>query len=571
MLGEIDCPATEPMGMTAQDGALWISDMASRSLLKVQPSDGSVLQKLDASGLMPTGLSWHEGVLYSADRRRDWIARRRPDSKTDLSPISYYERWATGIVHDGSSLWVVDARADELHKVDPGDGTTIESFPTPAEAPTGLTFDGEFLWIADHGTDEIYQVDRDDGSVLTTLVAPGPYPSALAVVDDTLLVADYQTQKLYRVALPDETPYVEDQERRVHVELEANYSVSGGGRVEKLTAFLALPRDIPGQHLQGELAFDPEPTRFETDQWGQKVAVFELGDIDSGQTKSVTWRGDFSLYRLRFHLRPEIVDAGTFPEETKAYLADDRKYDLESEVIGELVTKLTENETGTYAKARAIYQHLTEVITYDRSSGWNNAATVLERGTGSCSEYTFALVALLRRAGIPARYVGAVSERGGEASFDDVFHRWAEVYFPGYGWVPVDANAGQGERPGKRGHSFGGRSNRHVVTTIGGGASELLDWDYNCYATWETVGAAELERRPIARYRPLEGGEQAQPHEAPRVLAPTLTEENEQPSTNESSSSADDESGVPWLPIVLAGVFAIIGFALGRLRRETEL
>jgi transglutaminase-like putative cysteine protease len=139
------------------------------------------------------------------------------------------------------------------------------------------------------------------------------------------------------------------------------------------------------------------------------------------------------------------------------------------------VDKLTREKGVAFDRARVIFEHQAKVIAYDRSGGWNNAAAVLERGTGSCSEYTFALVSLLRRAGIPARYVGALSERGDEASFDDVFHRWAEAYFPGYGWIPLDANAAHGQPPGERAALFGGRSNGHVVTTVGGGASEYLD------------------------------------------------------------------------------------------------
>ncbi len=564
VLSEVDCPASEPMGMAERGGALWISDMAARKILKVRPTDGEVLEELDASGLMPTGLAWHDGVLFSADRRRDRIERRRPGAPNDLSPIPYYERWPSGIVHDGESLWVVDARADKLHRVDPADGTTIASFPAPAKAPTGLAFDGAYLWVADHESDELYRVDRRDGSVIAILPAPGPYPSALAVHEGDLWVADYQLGELARIELPGEVPYIEDRQRRVKVSYEVIYRVNGPGSVEDLTVFLALPREIPGQHLLSELAFDPEPARFETDRWGQKVAVVEVGTLASGRTASVRWQGDFALFRVRFQIIPEVVNAGELPPGMEPYLQDDRKYDLESEVVGDLVRELTEGERGRYRQARAIYRHLTEVITYERSSGWNNASTVLARGTGSCSEYTFALVALLRRAGVPARYVGALSERGDEASFDDVFHRWAEAYLPGYGWVPVDANAGHGELPGARGSFFGGRSNRHLVTTIGGGASELLDWTYNSHETYRTKGAPDLEVRPIARYRPLAGGPEAEPHEAPRVLAPRLT--------GEAPADSDPRRGWgarTWVLILVAAAAALaLGFFLGTRRSK---
>ena len=37
--------------------------------------------------------------------------------------------------------------------------------------------------------------------------------------------------------------------------------------------------------------------------------------------------------------------------------------------------------------------------------------------------------------------------RGDDASIDEAFHRWAQIYLPHYGWVPVDANRGDKPSP----------------------------------------------------------------------------------------------------------------------------
>ena len=72
------------------------------------------------------------------------------------------------------------------------------------------------------------------------------------------------------------------------------------------------------------------------------------------------------------------------------------------------------------------------------------ASWVFENRLGVCTEYTSLFVALARSLGIPAREVSGFAftesdlfERGWE------FHSWAEVYFPGFGWVLFDPTYGQ--------------------------------------------------------------------------------------------------------------------------------
>ncbi|HNZ20545.1 MAG TPA: transglutaminase domain-containing protein [Polyangiaceae bacterium] len=563
ILEQLPCPVEEPMGLAACDNNLFISDMATRSIVRFDPCTAQILERIPAQGFLPTGIACSQGTLFLADRRQDFMARMRLGKNDHPSPIPYYERWATGLVHDGQSLWVVDARSAKLHRIDPVDGTTIESFDAPDKHPTGIAFDGRMLWVADHGKDSLYRVDPSDGKVVTILPSPGPYPSALAMHQGSLWVADYQSQQLFRVSLPHDEPYLEDMPRRVRVSYEVVYRVRGTGAVTHLRAALAVPEELPGQHLLDKVTFEPQPTRMTMDRWGQPIALFEREELKAGTTFSIRWTGDFLLYRVRFPIDPDRVRGATLPAQLDAYLQDDKKYDLGAQSLARLVEEVTHGKTSYYDRARAIYEHLARVIKYDRSGGWNNAATVLARGTGSCSEYTFALVGMLRRAGIPARYAGAVSERGDEASFDDVYHRWAEAYMPGYGWVPMDANAGFGETPAGKAEYFGGRSNRHVVTTRGGGASEWLDWTYNNHTMYEVQGDATLEEQSLARYRPLaDTNKDPVLASAPRVNVPRLTEPIVDPPAKPTQSTSF--SGDPWMAAIALLLAAGFGIAVGR-------
>lgn len=66
---------------------------------------------------------------------------------------------------------------------------------------------------------------------------------------------------------------------------------------------------------------------------------------------------------------------------------------------------------------------------------------VFENKKGVCDELTNLFISMLRSVGIPARFISGVVYTNIGYNFGN--HGWAEVYFPGYGWVPFDVTYGQ--------------------------------------------------------------------------------------------------------------------------------
>lgn len=161
-------------------------------------------------------------------------------------------------------------------------------------------------------------------------------------------------------------------------------------------------------------------------------------------------------------------------------------------------------ETHPYWMMRAIHRYVGEQLEYEMVGGWNVAPAVLERGTGSCSEYTFVFIAMCRAAGLPARYVGGSLLRGDAASTDEAYHRWPEVYLPGYGWVPADPQAGDKEIPARIADTIGHVPPMTLVTTIGGGGSAYLGWGYNSEQAWTAEGPVEVHVETVGEWSPLE-------------------------------------------------------------------
>lgn len=239
---------------------------------------------------------------------------------------------------------------------------------------------------------------------------------------------------------------------------------AGGVRLHCL-----VPQNIANQQIL-RIVHDPPPQRFETDRWGQRIAVHSLGSIPprAGATvKMIVWA---RWADKRVEIDPaKVGPREAVPDEVRRlYLCNRTKYQITSPVIQKNVSEETAPGQNMAEAARALHRFVSERVHFDMDGEWDDAVTVLRRGTGSCSEFTFALIALCRAAGIPARYVGGTRQRvGPQAGVDLWNHRWPEVYLPNYGWVPADRDM------------FGTwRRNALILACGDGGDDTPIGWNY---------------------------------------------------------------------------------------------
>ena len=117
--------------------------------------------------------------------------------------------------------------------------------------------------------------------------------------------------------------------------------------------------------------------------------------------------------------------------------------------IRDLASELVGDNKDIYEIEYAFAEYVRKNVNYDLGSLTSNAdqksSWVLQNKRGVCDEITNLFISLNRAAGIPARFVSGVAY----TNLNDIFgknwvsHAWAEVYFPGYGWVPYDVTYGQ--------------------------------------------------------------------------------------------------------------------------------
>ncbi len=501
-------PGNFPTGLAFDGKYLWIADRKTDMLYQIDPETGAQKNKITAPGYSPTGLAWDGTHLWCVDDKEGYLYRINVETGEAERVIEAYTRNPKDICWDGELLWVVDDRLDILMSVDPEDGMMITNHDAPSGSPDGLTFDGKFLWVADRGQDMIYRVDPENGFVVAAVHSPDQYPRGLAWDGETLWNVDYQADKIYQIKIDDDQYLSKYNPKSQKLENTFDFRNYGPGLVTSLDIYIAIPENRDNQELLAPVTFDPEPTDILTDKWGQRVAHYKLDNLESGKMFRAVMTVKAKIWDIEYFIDPDEVGAlDDIPKSiTDKYLANGKKLMINDPFIQKTAKQIVGDEDNPYWIARKVFQYLTDRLSYNLKpvGGWNTALTVLKRGTASCSEYSFSLISLCRAVGLPARYVGAISLRGDDASLDDVFHRWCEVYLPNYGWIPFDANKGDKNSPAGQATGIGDIDCRYIVTTTSGGDSEFMDWTYNFNYRWTSKGKCRVYSEHYGEWQPLE-------------------------------------------------------------------
>jgi transglutaminase-like putative cysteine protease len=257
--------------------------------------------------------------------------------------------------------------------------------------------------------------------------------------------------------------------------------------VELRFAVPPLSSDLPNQDILN-INYFPDTMDFEIDEWGQTVAIYEK-TLEPGEETSAGYEVEAIVYDVTHHIDPEQVQGEIPLEILDAYTADvETMYAIYDPIIQDAVAVAVGDETNLYQKAKLLHDYVLENVDYELDYVWDPAPIILSNGSGSCSEFVFLYIALCRAAGIPARYVSATvfGNSSGPIEtlphFDDMYHRWAEVYLPGYGWVPVDVTWDDSTSSDMY---FGTTPNWLVASSISGGPSSLLDWSHHGFGVWD--------------------------------------------------------------------------------------
>jgi len=250
----------------------------------------------------------------------------------------------------------------------------------------------------------------------------------------------------------------------------------------KIDVFVPLPFESPRQEVHYLHLPEKGRQRIFTDVHGQKLAHYSFESLAPGAWVDLGFVVGITLRNMRWNAADGLTygDAPVLTsEQRERYLRGETNYSMDTELMRRTAAELTRDTTSDFEKLVKIHDHVIGKIRYVRDGKWDPAATVLARGTGSCSEYNYVLSGLCRLAGLPTRCVGGTSSGFRPVpTTDTVFHRWTEVFLSGYGWFPVDCSRDANPIRGKRSHFGRVYGDAMVWCRQAGGEEDSLGWDY---------------------------------------------------------------------------------------------
>jgi transglutaminase-like putative cysteine protease len=111
-------------------------------------------------------------------------------------------------------------------------------------------------------------------------------------------------------------------------------------------------------------------------------------------------------------------------------------------VPAQLAAQATKGAATHLEKAKDIYEYVFRTLKYDKTgTGWGHGDTLwaCDSKHGNCTDFHSVFISMARAQKIPARFqIGFPLPADRHSAEIPGYHCWAEFYFDGTGWVPVD-------------------------------------------------------------------------------------------------------------------------------------
>lgn len=172
-------------------------------------------------------------------------------------------------------------------------------------------------------------------------------------------------------------------------------------------------------------------------------SIYFVQPVADGKTTHFEYVCEFTNKGQYFS--PEFIRANIRPYDRESdlyrrYTAVEKPHIIHAP---ELARQIVGDETDPYRQSELVYDYIINHYPWAGAREYSTLTCipeyVIRENHGDCGQVSLLYISLMRSLGVPARWESGWMLHPGEKNL----HDWAEVYFEGVGWVPVDVSFGR--------------------------------------------------------------------------------------------------------------------------------
>lgn len=239
------------------------------------------------------------------------------------------------------------------------------------------------------------------------------------------------------------TGNLDDNGRRVHYTFTIDVPYSEELRGDTLRVWMPVPIESPRQgNFKIFSTSQPEYIISGLDRSVHNTIYMEKPVVE-GKDTHFGYEAEFTAYGQYYSPDYILTNLKPYDKEGELFETYTRFEAPHIIPLDSLARSIVGNETNPFRQSELVFDWIVSRYPWAGAREYSTLecipAYVLEEGHGDCGQVSLLYISLMRSLGVPARWEsGWVTPKGKEN-----LHDWAEVYFEGVGWVPVDVSYGR--------------------------------------------------------------------------------------------------------------------------------
>lgn len=212
---------------------------------------------------------------------------------------------------------------------------------------------------------------------------------------------------------------------------------------DTLRVWMPIPLETQRQKNIAILSSYPEKRILSTPETSVHNTVYLEQPVIEGKTTH--FECNVSFDNIGEYFSPEYIRANIKPYDTtselyRRYTAFEAPHIIKADSLAKAIVG---NTTDPFECSEMVYDYIIKRYPWAGAREYSTIDCipqyVIDEGHGDCGQVSLLYISLMRSLGIPARWESGWMLHPGEKNL----HDWAEVYFEGIGWVPVDVSFGR--------------------------------------------------------------------------------------------------------------------------------